>query len=109
MSPDGSSVIYVKEMGKPGVPDPYLYRASSSGGGQTAILKGTQQFLQSLALPRYSPDGRWIYFYGSPDRGWSPGASGRFSLYRVRPSYGARPEKLTDADLLPVIPHFEPS
>jgi hypothetical protein len=107
-SPDGRNLVYIRDIGRRGEPDQYLYRSDPTGGGETPIMKATQQFMMSLAQPRYSPDGEWIYFYGSPDREWTPGKVGKFNLYRVKPVYGARPQKLTDADLLPVIPHFNP-
>ena len=108
-SPDGRYLIYIKEMGSSDNPDPYIYRTTATGGDQTALLKAVQQSLSSLAMPRYSPDGQWIYFYGSPNSEWSPGRQGRFNLYRVKPAYGNRPQKLTSSDILPVQLFFEPS
>jgi len=87
-------------MGSPSEPDQYIYRASAGGGGEVPLMKAAQQFLASLAWPTYSPDGGWVYFFGAPRKGWKPGDVGRFHLFRVRPRYGARPQKLTDADLV---------
>ncbi|MDP8228692.1 MAG: hypothetical protein P9M15_04500 [Candidatus Electryoneaceae bacterium] len=106
-SPDGKYLIYIKEMGRPNSPDPYIYRVTAAGGGQTPLLKAVQQSLSSIAMPRYSPNGKWIYFYGSSNRDWSPGQPGRFNLYRVKPIYGNRPQKLTTSDILPVPIFFE--
>ena len=108
-SRDGKSIVYIKERGKPNEPDPYIYLASANGTGERPILKGNQQALPSIAWPALSPDNRWVYFYATSNRGWTPERSvGRFHLYRVSPQYGAKPQKLTDADLLPVSPHFNP-
>ena len=106
-SPDGKYIIYLKDLGRKGESDPYIYRASAKGGAEIPLMKGLQQFLPSIAWPCYSPDGRWIYFYGSPNKNWSPTHNiGRFHLYRVKPAYGAKPRKLTNADLLLVYPYF---
>ena len=70
-------------------------------------MKATQQFLSSLAWPVYSTEGKWIYFYGARDGGWSPGKVARFHLYRIKPYYGATPEKLTNVDLLAVPIYFK--
>jgi Tol biopolymer transport system component len=106
-SRDGKSIVYIKERGKPNEPDPYIYLAGADGTGERPILKGLQQALPSINWPVLSPDNRWIYFYAAQNRSWTPERSvGRFHLYRVSPQYGAKPQKLTDADLLPVSPHF---
>jgi len=107
LSPDGQNIVFLKELGSSKDSDPYIYKAAASGRNQTPIMKGRQQRLMSLAMPLYSPDGRWIYFYGSSNKNWSPQQNvGRFHLYRIRPRYGSVPEKLTDTDLLTVTPHF---
>lgn len=105
----GGSVVFVKDLGKTGQPDRYLYRAAASGEGETPLLKAAQQYLAALAVPVWSPDGAWIYFYGSPDRNWTPSHPGRFFLFRVKPTYGAAPRKIySESDLLPGPPHFNP-
>jgi len=106
LSPDGRQIAYIRDRGTRGNPDQYIFSARADGSGEAPVMKAAQQFLSVLALPRWSPDGRWIYFYGSPDRNWSPGSVGRFSLFRVSPEYGARPKKLTDDDLILTVPHF---
>ncbi|HHE46078.1 MAG TPA: hypothetical protein ENL08_00045 [Bacteroidetes bacterium] len=107
-SRDGKQIVYIRDRGKSGEPDQYIYTATCSGGRAAPIMKGLQQSLPSLAWPLLSPDGRYVYFYGSPNRDWSPDRSiGRFHLYRVRTRYGSRPQRLTDAELLPAKPHFE--
>ena len=107
-SNDGKKIIYIKDLGRKNEPDPYIYIAAANGSGEKPIMKANQQALPSIAWPVLSPDNRWVYFYGSPTKGWTPERSiGRFHLYRIKPYYGAAPRKLTDADLLPVIPHFE--
>ena len=105
-SPDGRYVMFIRDLGTPSEPDQYLFRTAVEGGGAVPIMKAAQQSLSSLAWPSYSPDGNWIYFYGAPSRGWMPGDIGRFHLYRVKPSYGARPQKLTDTELVITPPHF---
>ncbi|NQU06196.1 MAG: PD40 domain-containing protein [Calditrichaeota bacterium] len=106
-SPDGKSIVYIKDRGRVSEPDQYLYTANANGGNETPIMKGAQQRLNSLAWPCYSPDGRWIYFFGSRDAGWSPGnKASRFFLYRIKPRYGSSPQKLTDEDLIPAMPRF---
>ncbi len=104
---DGKSIVYIKDLGRDNEPDQYIYKATSNGSQETPLMKGLQQVLPSLAWPMFSPNNKWVYFYGSPNRNWSPGRSvGRFHLYRIRARYGSRPQKMTDADLLPVTPHF---
>lgn len=106
-SADGSKIAYVKDLGDSRHPDVYLYQSNSSGGGEVPILKGVQEYIAAIVMPRYSDNGRWIYFYGSNDRSWTIGRTGKFYLYRIEPRFGSHPQKLTDADLLPVEPYFE--
>ncbi|MDP8239135.1 MAG: hypothetical protein P9X24_08595 [Candidatus Hatepunaea meridiana] len=107
LSPNRKYITYIKDLGRSNDPDLYIYRATASGGQETPLMKGVQQYLPSLAWPKYSPDGKWIYFYGSDSYNWSPShSSARFQLYRIRPQYGSKPRKLTDENLLPVVPHF---
>ena len=108
-SPSGKHIIYVKDMGMSGSSDPYIYRCSSSGSNKIPLLKAVQHRMSSIAMPVYSPDQQWIYFFGSPDKNWKPGNKGRFYLYRVKPSFGSRPKKLTDARFLASTPYFEDS
>ncbi|MCF7809716.1 hypothetical protein K9N50_01870 [bacterium] len=106
-APDGNSIVYIKDLGKAKEPDQYIYTANSNGGNETPVMKGAQQRLSSIAWPCYSPDGRWIYFFGSRDVGWSPdNSSARFFLYRVKPRYGSVPQKVVDVDLIPAMPKF---
>lgn len=110
LSPDGRYIVYLKDLGRHGETDQYIYRASADGGNEVPIMKGNQELLRSLAWPCYSPDGRWIYFYGTKDVGWSPQNNvGLIHLYRIRPSYGSRPQRLNVTDLVPVLPHFNPN
>lgn len=106
-SPDGGHIVYVKNIGTEKNPDLYLYRTPVKGGQEVPIMKAAQQVLSSVSWPKFSPDGKWIYFYGSRNKGWIPGEIGRFHLYRVSPEYGGKPQKLTDSDLLTVVPFFE--
>lgn len=99
-SPDGSTVS-VRDLGSDAEPDFYFYK------GDSPLMKAGQQNLRTLAWPHFSPDGNYLYFYASKDRGWEPGVAGKFSLYRIRPSYGEAPQKLTDDDLVPTPPYFE--
>lgn len=96
-SRDGS-LVFIRDLGTPEDRDRYIFR--NSGNGDIHTMKGAQQGLRELALPRFSPDGNWIYFYSSTDKNWRPGNPGRFNLYRVKPSYGSAPIKLTDDDLI---------
>ncbi len=107
LSPDGKSIIYVKDMGEEDWSDLYIYQMPVSGGSGKPVLKAAQQNLDILAWPRYSPDGKWIYFYGSKDKSWKPGKVGRFHLFRVKPRYNSTPQRLTDADLIITDPYFE--
>jgi len=58
------------------------------------IMRGPEVYGREPEQPRFTPDGRWIYFRWLP-----PGASWREPLrpYRVRAAAGATPEALTDA------------
>jgi len=105
-APDGRSILFLKNMGDSKVPDVYIYEKNLSNGSESPLLKAAQQNLGAIALPVYTPDKRWIYFYGSNDRNWKPGGSGRFTLYRVRPFYNSRAEKVCDADMIITEPCF---
>lgn len=99
-SPDYRKIVFLKNMGIQEDPDYYIYERNLSSGKETPILKAGQQTLGFLAWPTYSNDGKWIYFFASKDKHWYPGAVGRFNLYRVKPRYNTKPERLTNADLL---------
>jgi len=94
-------MVSIRDLGKRDDPDPYFYR------GEAPIMKAGQQDLRAIAMPRFSPDGSWIYFYGSTEKYWRPGSAGRFQLYRIKPSYGSSPQKLTDEELIPTDFHIE--
>jgi len=108
-TPDGNSLVYVKDLGKPGDPDQYFYRKPVDGttSDGAPLLKAGQQNLRSLAWPRFSPDGQWLYFFGSVTKDWEPGKRGMFYLYRARAVWDAEVQRLTDADILPVAPYIE--
>lgn len=108
-APSGKQIVYVKDMAISGSADPYIYRCSASGTDNTPLLKAVQYQLASIAMPVYSPDQKWLYFFGSSERNWNPDVEGRFYLYRVKPSFGSRPQKLTDARLIATAPYFEDS
>ncbi len=105
-SPNGENLIYVKDVGNENNTDVYIYRSSSNGSNNIPLFKAVQNRLSSIAIPVYSPDSKWIYFYGSSEKNWNPERTGRFYLYRVKPQNGSRPEKLTDAKLLATPPYF---
>ncbi len=108
-TPDGNTLIYVKDLGKPDDPDLYFYRKSLDGiiSDGTPLMKAAQQNLRAIAWPRISPDGNWLYFFGSTTKDWEPGKVGMYYLYRVRAVWGAEAQRLTDADLLLVAPYIE--
>ncbi|MBT7617705.1 MAG: hypothetical protein HN590_10525 [Calditrichaeota bacterium] len=106
-SPDGKKLVFIKDMGEEDYTDMYIYQMPSAGGSEKPILKAAQQNLNILAWPRFSPDGKWIYFYGSKDKSWEPGRVGRFNLFRVKPKYNSSPQKLTDSDLIITDPFFD--
>ena len=58
------------------------------------IMRGPEVYGREPTDPRFTPDGRWIYFRWLP-----PGTSWRETLrpYRVRATPGAAPEALTEA------------
>ncbi len=101
----GTTLLFLRDLGTAADPDKYIFR--NSGGADLHTMKAAQQGLREIALPRLSPDGSWVYFYSSNDKNWSPGELGRFHLYRVKPTYGADPIKLTDDDLIFCQPYLE--
>lgn len=105
-SPDGQSMLLVQDKGTRDAPDHYIMKATAGGAVQGPLMKAVQNFMVTVAWPTYSPDGKWIYFYGSPDKGWEPGKGGRFYLYRMPPFWNAPPERLSETDLLPAPLHF---
>ncbi len=104
-STDGSGLLFVRDLGTTSESDKYIFR--NGGGGDQHMLKAAQQGLREIVCPRFSPDGGWIYFYSSADKNWRLGGQGRFSLYRVKTTYGSAPIKLTDDDLVFCEPFFE--
>lgn len=103
LHPTGGGVITIRNLGKPREPDIYFYL------NETPVMKAGQQDIWQIARPRFSDDGVWIYFFGSTEKFWKFGSSGRFQIYRVKPIYGAKPEKLTNEDLIPIEFHLERS
>jgi len=99
-SPNLREIIFLKDIGNDNYGDIYVYRRPVGGGSNNPVLKAAQQNLESISWPTYSPDGKWIYFYGSSEKDWTPGKFGEFFLYRVRLKYGSRPEKLTDRNYI---------
>ena len=70
-----------------------------------SIMRGPEVYGREPQLVRWTPDGRWIYFM------WNePGTDWREPLrqYRVRAAAGARPERVTDAQLDSVGPLVQP-
>ncbi|MFC2149881.1 hypothetical protein ACFLQV_00100 [Calditrichota bacterium] len=106
-SPDGRKIAFIRERGKQGYPDPYIYVANVDGSDATPVMKGVQHYVEAIAWLRYSPDGKWIYFYGSRDKDWQPGDAAKFSFYRIKPSFNSKAEKLTSEELLVTVPYFE--
>lgn len=107
ISSDGKQIAYIKDMGQSDWTDFYIYLVPSAGGNGQPVLKASQQNLNVIAWPRFSLDGKWIYFYGSKDKSWEPGKVGRFYLFRVALKYNSSPQKLTDSDLIITDPFFE--
>ncbi len=103
---DGKEIIYLKNMGNQKYPDTYVYKRTANSGTETPLLKAAQQNLGSIAWPVFSPDKKWLYFYGSNDRNWTPGGAGRFTLYRAKAKFNSRARKVTSADLLITDPYF---
>lgn len=99
-SRDQKAIVFIKDLGNEKSSDLYLYYKPLSGGKEKPVLKAGQQRMGSLAWPKFSPDGKWIYFYASEDKAWHPGIVGRFHLYRVRPTYGSVPQKLTESAII---------
>jgi len=104
---NNATLLFVRDLGTASDPDKYIFR--NSGGADQHTMKAAQQGLREIVAPRFSPDGSWIYFFSSADKNWKLGSPGRFNLYRIKPSYGASPVKLTDDDLLFCEPFIEAS
>ena len=104
--PDGKHIVFIKNRGPRTEIDQYIMKAQINGRNQEALMKAVQHSLMFVSLPRPSLDGKWIFFYGSPDKRWRPGLVGSFNLYRIRPNYGAKPVKMTDANLVITPPFF---
>ena len=70
-----------------------------------SIMRGNEVVGRMPERIRWSPDSRWIYFYWLP-----PGSDWRDPLapYRVRAQAGAKPERLTDAQMDSAGPIVEP-
>ncbi|HEX2779386.1 MAG TPA: prolyl oligopeptidase family serine peptidase, partial [Gemmatimonadaceae bacterium] len=68
------------------------------------IMRGPEVYGREPQRPRFTPDGRWIYFRWLP-----PGTDWRETLrpYRVRAVAGASPEALTEAAWDSVAPALE--
>lgn len=68
------------------------------------MMRGPEVYGREPQRPRFTPDGRWIYFNWLP-----PGSDWRESLkpYRVRAQAGATPEQVTQAHLDSVGPLLE--
>jgi len=96
LSPDKKTIIFIRDLGNEDYNDLYIYRRAVAGGEIRPVLKASQHNMQAIAWPVFSPDGKWIYFYGSGERDWKPGEQGEFYLYRMNLNYGSRPRKLTD-------------
>ncbi len=107
ISHNGKTLIFIKNMGDEEYPDLYIYKQPFPSGSISPVLKAVQHTLDVIAWPKFSPDDNWIYFYASKDKQWEPGNVGRFHLYRVKPFYNSRPEKLTDSDLVICDPFFK--
>ena len=101
-------MLLIKDIGNEDYSDIYIYRRSTTGGENYPVLKASQSNMQSLAWPTYSPDGKWVYFYGSKEKDWTPGKYGEFYLYRVGLKYGTRPKKITDRTYICTPLHFTP-
>jgi dipeptidyl aminopeptidase/acylaminoacyl peptidase len=70
-----------------------------------SIMRGPELYGREPQRPRFTPDGKWIYFSWLP-----PGTDWRESLkpYRVRAQAGSTPERVTDAHMDSVGPLVEP-
>jgi Tol biopolymer transport system component len=77
-SPDGASIAFDSRLGV----KPQLFRIPASGGKPVVLTDGRQ----ADVVPRFSPDGKWIYF--------SSNRTGAMQLWRMRPN-GAGTEQVT--------------
>ena len=81
-SPDGKTIAYVSQHRS-------LVLEELAGGGPVTLIAAVPQ----VGSPRWSPDGRWLYFRMIPDTTQRP------AIYRI-PSSGGAPVKI-GADPLP--------
>jgi Tol biopolymer transport system component len=81
-SPDGKTIAYVSQHSS-------LVVEELAGGGPVTLVPP----VPLLSLPRWSPDGRWLYFRMIPDTNQQPG------VYRI-PSSGGAPVKMAPAGMI---------
>jgi eukaryotic-like serine/threonine-protein kinase len=81
-SPDGKTIAYVSQYRS-------LVVEELAGGGPVTLVPP----VALLSLPRWSPDGRWLYFRMIPDTNQPPG------VYRI-PSSGGAPVKMAPAGMI---------
>lgn len=103
-TPGGEAVVYIIYRGRE-EPDPYFYRLDLSSGSRSPLMKAYQQALYDIAAPTFSPNGDYIYFFASPERGWKPGGKGLVYLYAFNPQWGAEVRRISDPDILMIPPY----
>jgi serine/threonine protein kinase/WD40 repeat protein len=88
-SPDGKTLAYV-------VQHRSLVVEELAGGGPVVLVPPVSQ----LGSPRWSLDGRWLYFRMIPD------TNHQSAIYRI-PSKGGAPVKMVDAEMVEAFAQFD--
>ncbi|MFN3821723.1 MAG: TolB family protein, partial [bacterium] len=103
-STDGKNIIFIRQRGSSDDPDPYFYIKDRSTGIENPLMKAYQQGLWIIAKPFFSSDSKTLYFFGSTEKGAQLGIKGMFYLYEVEPRWGAEGRRISDPDILPILP-----